>query len=88
MLFILAIDPQQKILELATHKGLLSLLLLTSAKQRRFLYAIDAAIFINPTQPDLEVVKGILQAFGNITSLVTNFRKSSIHLIKYENINL
>lgn len=52
------------------------------------LYADDAAIFINASKPDLDVIKGILQAFGNITGLVTNFEKSSIHPIRCENIHL
>jgi len=48
MLFILAIDPLQKILHLATRQGVLMPLPLTITKFRTSLYADDAAIFINP----------------------------------------
>jgi len=54
MLFILAIDPLQKILDLATQHGILTPLTLTTAKLRTSLYADDAAIFLNPNQQDFK----------------------------------
>jgi retron-type reverse transcriptase len=48
MLFILAIDPVHRILELATRQGILSPLPLNTPNLRTSLYADDAAIFINP----------------------------------------
>jgi len=88
MLFILAIDPLQKILELATQQGILMPLPLTTMKLRTSLYADDDAIFINPSRAEIQAVKDILQAFGNVTGLVTNFAKSSIHPIRCEHANL
>jgi len=49
MLFILAMDPLQRMLELATHNGAISPLPSTFARWRASLYADDAAIFLNPT---------------------------------------
>ena len=88
MLFILAIDPLQKILDLATHQGVLTPLPFATAKFRTSLYADAAAIFINPNQNKVQAVKDILERFGNVTGLVTNFEKSSVHPIRCENIDL
>ena len=57
MLFILAFDPLQRILDLASEHGVLTPLPLATAKLRTSLYADDAAIFINPTRNDLQAVK-------------------------------
>ena len=54
MLFILAIDPLQKILDLAMQHGILKPLALTTAKLRTSLYADDAAIFLNPNRQDFK----------------------------------
>ena len=88
MLFILAIDPLQRILDLATRHGILSPLPLTTAKLRTSLYADDAAIFINPSREELMAIKDILQAFGRASGLVTNLEKSSIHPIRCEDVDL
>ncbi|WVZ91565.1 hypothetical protein U9M48_037717 [Paspalum notatum var. saurae] len=88
MLFILAIDPLQRILDLATRHGILSPLPLTAAKLRTSLYADDAAIFINPFKEEFLAVKNILHAFGCASGLFTNFEKSSIHSIRCEGIDL
>jgi hypothetical protein len=64
MLFILAIDPLQHILDLAARNGILYPIPLTTAKLRTSLYADDAAIFINPSREDLLAVKDILHVFG------------------------
>jgi hypothetical protein len=63
MLFILAIDPVQRILELATRQGILSPLPLNTANLRMSLYADDIAIFINPSRDEIVAVKDILHAF-------------------------
>jgi hypothetical protein len=88
MLFILAIDPLQRILDLALDNGILTPLPLASMKLRTSLYADDAAIFIAPKREDLLAVKDILQTFGQATNLVTNFDKSSIHSIRCEHLDL
>jgi hypothetical protein len=48
MLSILAMDPMQRILDLATQHSILSNLPLAVARWRTSMYADDATIFINP----------------------------------------
>lgn len=61
---------------------------LRSAKLRVSLYADDAAIFINPTAQDLYATQCILESFGQILGLVTNFSKSSVHPICCDHLDL
>jgi len=88
MLFILAIDPLQKMLDLTTQNGILTPLPLATTKLCTSLYADDAAIFLNPNREELQAVKNMLQMFGEVPGLVTNLEKSSIHPIHCENIDL
>jgi hypothetical protein len=88
MLFILAMDPLQRLLDLATQQGILTPLPLTAAKWRTSMYADDAAIFINPIKEDVEAVKTILVAFGTFSGLHINLQKSSVHPIRCENVDL
>jgi hypothetical protein len=53
MLFILAIDPLQRILDMATQQGLLTPIGADSVKFRTSLYADDAALFIRPIASDV-----------------------------------
>jgi retron-type reverse transcriptase len=64
MLFILAMDPLQRLLDLATEHRIISPLPPSVARWRISMYADDAAIFINPSNDDLETLKEILQIFG------------------------
>ena len=52
------------------------------------MYVDDATIFINPIKEDVEGIKIILEAFRNISGLHINLQKSSIHLIRCEDIDL
>ena len=60
MLFILAMDPLQRLLDMATQQGVLSALPLSMARWRTSMYADDAAIFINPIKDDLDSITTIL----------------------------
>jgi len=82
MLFILAMDPLQRLLELATAQGILSALPASTAKWRISMYADDAAIFTNPIKSDLDAIKMILHIFGSASGLHINIHKSSIHPIR------
>ena len=88
MLFILAMDTLQRLLDQATQHGILTPLPITAAKWRISMYADDAAIFINPIKEDVEAVKIIFQAFGTFSGLHINLEKSSLHPIRCENIDL
>ena len=52
------------------------------------MYADDSAIFINPVKEDVEAIKTILEAFGNVSGLHINLHKSSIHPIRCEETDL
>jgi hypothetical protein len=61
-LFMIAIDPLQDILNLATEQGLLSTLRDTMTKIILSMYMDDAAVFLNPIEVDL--IMEIMQRFG------------------------
>ena len=65
MLFILAMEPLQRLFELATVQGVLSELKLGAASIRASFYADDAALFVNPCSSDITAVQQILHLFGN-----------------------
>jgi hypothetical protein len=69
MLFILAIDPLHRLMELPASKGLLQPVLPRAASLRCSLYADDAAIFANPDRTELQHITQILQFFGNCSGL-------------------
>jgi hypothetical protein len=56
MLFILAMEPLQHLLELATINLLLSPLKLWAARIRASFYVDDAALFVNPIKEDITML--------------------------------
>jgi hypothetical protein len=75
MLFILAMEPLQRLLEKATANNVLSPLTLRAARLRASFYADDAALFLNPCKADITAVHHILQLFGDVSGLRTSFQK-------------
>jgi hypothetical protein len=55
---------------------------------RTSLYADDAAVFVPPIKEDIQNLVHILNDFGKVTRLCTNFLKSSVVPIRCANINL
>jgi len=88
MLFILAMDPLQRLLDLATSRNVLTQLPLAAAKWMTSMYADDAVIFISPKKEDIEAVKSILDTFSKVSGLSINMDKSSVHPIRCEDIDL
>jgi hypothetical protein len=88
LLFDIAIDPLQRLLDKATESGVLSALPGGFQGPRVSLYADDAAIFLSPTRHDVEGLANILQSFGEVSGLVTNVTKSSIAPIQCASLNL
>lgn len=78
MLFILAMDPLQRILDRATEAGILNPIGAEPIKFRTSLYADDAALF----------VRRLLQAFGDATGLKTNLQKSQLFPIRCTELDL
>ena len=88
MLFILAMEPLQRLFELATRDGDLTPFTRSSAKLRLTLYADDAAIFLNPTKEDVQETMHILSCFGTASGLLTNINKSAVYPICCDSLNL
>ena len=78
LLFVLAIDPLQRILDLATEMGALTKLRGKGPHLRISMYAYDAALFIAPSQEEVRTLASILSSFGEVTGLKTNFKKSTV----------
>lgn len=76
LLFILAIDPLHRLLNVATDRGLLSTLNGQTARLRISMYADDAAIFLKPSHMDVDNLKQLLLLFGQTTGLCTNIQKN------------
>jgi hypothetical protein len=79
MLFILAIDPLQRIIEVAANKGILNLVLPRAASLRCSLYADDAAIFAAPNSLEIDHLQRILCFSENVRASKSIYpkRKSS-----------
>lgn len=88
MLFILAMEPLQRLLDLATRDDLLSPVNNRAAKMRTSLYADDAAIFLNPIKEDVTTIATILDVFGQVSGLITNRAKCAAYPIKCGELNL
>jgi hypothetical protein len=88
MLFILAIDPLQKILQLAAERGVLHPISLRSKGIKASLYADDAAIFVSPRKQDIASLKEILNFFGDTSGLCTNHQKTEVFPISCDGADL
>src|SRR6185436_9543275 len=67
MLFILAMEPLQLMLNKATEQGKLTPICNQKAKPRISLFADDAAIFLNPVREEVQMVRNILDAFAAVS---------------------
>ena len=88
MLFILAIDPLQQILQLASRLGILKPIGARMARCRISLYADDAGIFANPDKDELHAISAILKTFGEASGLITNLSKTEVFPIRCAGIDL
>jgi len=88
MLFILAIDPLQRIFAKAALSGILTPIRSRTVRCRISLYADDAGVFVTPNKEELAAVKAILDCFGKASGLVTNVDKSEIFPVQCGEIDL
>ena len=88
MLFILAMEPLHKLLQLATSNGQLLQIGHRCSKLRVSLYADDAAIFLNPIQEEVREVASLLATFGVVSGLCVNIAKSACYPIRCEDIDV
>lgn len=77
MLFILIMEPLQRMFELATAHGLLSPLAPRGMKHRVSMFADDVMIFIKPKDIELRTCYNILDLFGCVSGLRVNLLKSA-----------
>jgi hypothetical protein len=82
ILFILAIDPLHRLIELVDTRGLLYPILPQAASLRCSLYADDAALFANPDRTELHHITQVLNFFGNCSGLKVNLSKTEIFPIR------
>jgi hypothetical protein len=88
MLFILAMDPLQRILLKASKKCLLHPICPRGRGTKASLYAYDVAIFVKPTRNDTATIKSLLDIFGQVLGLKTNLQKSEIFPIACNGLDL
>lgn len=88
LLFVLAIDPIQSILDTATRQGKLHRIGGRATCMCSSLYADDAAIFVAPFKEDIQQLTSILAGFGEVTGFTTNLEKSSVVPISCSGIDL
>jgi hypothetical protein len=88
MLSILAIDPLQQILRVASKHGILKPIRARPASCRVSLSTDDAGIFFNPVKEELLAVLEILACFRDASDLITNVTKSEIFPIHCRGIYL
>jgi hypothetical protein len=84
MLFILAMNPLQKLLDMVIMEGLLHPIGTLLVKLRTSMYVDDAALFLRPIAIDIANLKHLLLHFGMATRLCTNIQKTEIILIRCE----
>ena len=73
LLFVLAIDPLQKVIELANELQMLTRLHGRTATIHTPMYADDMVIFVNPVKEDVTTLANILNNFCEVSGLQTNF---------------
>ncbi|KAM0917777.1 hypothetical protein ACQ4PT_009218 [Festuca glaucescens] len=88
MMFILALEPLQRLLEKATEHQVITPLKLRAARFRASFYADDAALFVNPVKEDTTAIQSILKFFGDVSGLRTNLEKCVAYPIACQGICL
>jgi hypothetical protein len=84
LLFIIAIDPLQRIIDRAAQQGLLQPVLPKAANLRCSLYADDVALFAKPSSVELSRLQKILIFFGECSGLKVNMSKTEIFPIRMQ----
>lgn len=86
MLFILAMEPLQKMLVVAAADGLLSLFTSRGSQLRVSLYADDAVVFVKSIRAEIQVVANILDIFSHASGLNINRDKCVVYPIQCDGI--
>ncbi|XP_073359879.1 uncharacterized protein [Aegilops tauschii subsp. strangulata] len=82
LIFVIAIDPVQRIREVATRKGILHKLRGRGATMRTSLFADDPAVFLAPIKRDIDNLADILRDFvDKVASNLTTYAGKNITTI-------
>lgn len=82
LMFVIATDVLTKICTKVEEEGVLSSLCGITLMQRVSIYVDDVALFIKPTEQDLNFVRMALHVFGEASGLRVNYRKSLAIVIR------
>jgi hypothetical protein len=86
MLFIIALEPLQRILYPATASGLLSEISQRASRMRASFYTDDTALFLNLAKEEVKIVFELLEFFGKTSRLRTSLNKCTVFSISCENL--
>lgn len=75
-------DTLQAMIKWATNEGMLSDLGLHQRVPRVSIFADDVVLFFKPSLGDIEVIRAILNLFGDVSGLNINFSKSTVTFIR------
>ena len=78
MLFILTMEPLQRLFEVAVDRGILAPLATRGMKQRLSIYADDVVLFVKPRLVDLEACRAILALCGEASGLHINMKNRQL----------
>lgn len=85
MLFILTMEPLQRMFATASDMGLLSPLPRTGMKHRLSIFADDVVVFLKPDEEEQATCSAILEMFGVASELRMNLQKTSALPIRCSN---
>lgn len=88
MLFILAMEPLQRMMVVSASDDLLSPFRRRANSIRVSLYADDATVFLKPIKEEVQVVAQIPDLFGHASGLTTNRAKCAIYPTQCDNVDL
>jgi hypothetical protein len=88
MLFILAMEPLQRLFQIVSPAGVLSPIGNRIASLRVSLYADEATLFLKSVKEDVIVVAHILEIFGLASGLLTNRAKCAVYPIQCSEVDV
>jgi hypothetical protein len=77
-----------RLLQIATDRGLLTKLNGRVARFRVSMYTDDAVIFLKPTVADVRNLRDLLVNFGAVTGIQTNLQKTTVSTISCNSVNI
>ena len=78
MLFILTMEPMQRMMQLAVTRGVMEPLARVGMEKRLSIFADDVVLFVKPNKVDLAACKCILELSGEASGLRINMQKSAV----------